>query len=148
MRIWFEGDILPSYAPRMDKSIVVLGPGSASPDNPLKDIGTAQGIIAGGFVYNAELMAQAPNALVITRLGIGYDRVDVPAATAAGIAVCNTPDGPTVSTAECAITLMLMAAKRVKQAESAVMTGSTGGYYSRHEGLELAGKVLGLIGFG
>jgi D-3-phosphoglycerate dehydrogenase len=152
MKIWFEGDILPSYAPRMDKSITILGPGSASPDNPLKDIGAAQGIIASGFAYNAELMAQAPNALVITRLGIGYDRVDIPAATAAGIAVCNTPDGPTISTAECALTLIFSVARNMRlidlEMRRVLQEGGKRNFYQHYRGIELAGKQLGLVGMG
>ena len=66
------------------------------------------------------------------RTGIGYDGVDVAAATRRGIAVCNTPDGPTISTAEHAVTLMLLVAKRVDRAAAALRTGTASGYYSRH----------------
>ena len=93
-------------------------------------------------------MDRAPALVVIARTGIGYDAVDVAAATRRGIAVCNTPDGPTVSTAEHAVTLMLLVAKKVKAAEGALRAGTAGGYYSRHHGIELDGKVLGLVGFG
>jgi D-3-phosphoglycerate dehydrogenase len=93
-------------------------------------------------------MDRAPDLKVIARTGIGYDAVDVAAATDRGIAVCNTPDGPTVSTAEHAVTLMLLVAKNVRAAETALRTGASGGYYSRHRGIELEGKVLGLVGFG
>jgi len=44
--------------------------------------------------------------------------------------------------------LMLMAAKQVRPSVTALMTGTAGGYYARHEGIELAGKVLGLVGLG
>jgi phosphoglycerate dehydrogenase-like enzyme len=93
-------------------------------------------------------MDRAPDLRVIARTGIGYDSVDVAAATRRGIAVCNTPDGPTISTAEHAVTLMLLVAKNVRAAEAALRTGASSGYYSRHEGIELEGKVLGLVGFG
>jgi phosphoglycerate dehydrogenase-like enzyme len=93
-------------------------------------------------------MDRAPGLRVIARNGIGYDNVDVAAATERGIAVCNTPDGPTVSTAEHAVTLMLLVAKNIRAAETALRTGATAGYYIRHEGIELDGKVLGLVGFG
>ena len=56
-------------------------------------------------------MDRASRTLAIVRTGIGYDRVDVDAATARGIAVCNTPDAPTVSTAEHAIALILAVTK-------------------------------------
>ena len=63
--------------------------------------------------YDGSVMDRASRALAIVRTGIGYDRVDVDAATARGIAVCNTPDAPTVSTAEHAIALLLAVTKGV-----------------------------------
>ena len=86
--------------------------------------------------------------LVLARTGIGYDAVDVDAATRLGIAVCNTPDGPTTSTAEHAVTLMLIVAKKVRPAEAALRTGTSATYYARHAGIELDGKMLGLVGCG
>src|SRR6476469_9359765 len=93
-------------------------------------------------------MDRAPALRVIERTGLGYDAVHIRAATARGIAVCNAPDGPTVSTAEHAIALLLAVAKRLGPSEAALREGRTGGYYARHAGIELDGKVLGLVGFG
>ncbi|MDQ7037457.1 MAG: NAD(P)-dependent oxidoreductase [Anaerolineae bacterium] len=150
--VWFERDILASYAPRLDKSITVLGPGSATPDNRLQAIGDAQVIVAGGLHYTAEVMAQVPNLLMIVRLGIGYDRVDVDAATAAGVAVCNTPDGPTISTAECAITLMMGVARSMRQIDlklrRVLADGGKRNFYGEYRGYELYGKQMGLVGCG
>lgn len=150
--VWFESDILASYAPRLDKSITVLGPGSATPNNRLQAIGDAQVIVAGGVHYNAELMAQVPNLLMIVRLGIGYDRVDVDAATAAGVAVCNTPAGPTISTAECAITLMMGVARNLRHTDlelrRVLAEGGKRNFYGAYRGYELYGKQLGLVGCG
>jgi phosphoglycerate dehydrogenase-like enzyme len=92
-------------------------------------------------------MDRAPNLRVISRTGIGYEKVDVAAATARGIAVCIAPDGPTVSTAEHTITLMLMVAKNVKLSE-AELRGGGADFYARHTGIELEGLVLGLVGYG
>jgi phosphoglycerate dehydrogenase-like enzyme len=97
--------------------------------------------------YDAGLMDHAPNLRLIARTGIGYDLVDVAEATRRGIAVCNTPDAPTVSTAEHAATLILMVAKNVKHAEALLRQGS-GDYYARHAAIELDGKTLGLVGLG
>ena len=93
-------------------------------------------------------MDHAPNLRVIARTGIGYDLVDVAEATRRGIAVCNTPDGPTISTAEHAVALMLMVAKNVKRAESELRAGQSAATTRRHDAIELDGKVLGLVGFG
>jgi D-3-phosphoglycerate dehydrogenase len=73
-------------------------------------------------------MDAAPRLLVISRAGIGYEKVDVAAATAHNIAVCNTPDAPTISTAECALTLMMSVARNIKRVEQALRRAlETGG---------------------
>ena len=144
--VWFERPVLPSLAASVQRACSVLGPGTA--EDRYAGIEHAVGAVVGASPYDGPVMDRAPGLRVIARTGIGYDAVDVAAATARGIAVCNTPDGPTISTAEHALTLMLMVAKRVKPAEASLTTGTTAGYYARHEGIELAGKVLGLIGCG
>jgi D-3-phosphoglycerate dehydrogenase len=144
--VWFERPVLPDLALSVQASCSVLGPGTY--DDPYAGIERAVGAVVGAAPYDGAVMDRAPHLRVIARTGIGYDAVDLAAATARGIAVCNTPDGPTISTAEHAVTLMLVVAKKVKTAESALTTGTTSGYYSRHEGIELASKVLGLVGFG
>jgi phosphoglycerate dehydrogenase-like enzyme len=130
----------------VESACTVLGPGTD--DDAYAGIEGASGAVVGASPYDGSVMDRAPGLRVIARTGIGYDAVDVAAATARGIAVCNTPDSPTISTAEHALALMLMVAKRVKLAEASLTTGATSGYYSRHEGMELAEKVLGLIGCG
>ena len=85
--------------------------------------------------------------MAIVRTGIGYDRVDVDAATERGIAVCNTPNAPTVSTAEHAIALLLAVTKGVYCIRGPA-TARRDDLYSLHEAIELEGKTLGLVGFG
>lgn len=145
-RVWFERPVLPGLARWVESSCSVLGPGTEV--DRYGGIERAVGAVVGASPYESAVMDRAPDLRVIARTGIGYDTVDVAAATVRGIAVCNTPDGPTISTAEHAVTLMLMVAKRVKASESALATGASAGYYSRHDGVELAGKVLGLVGYG
>ena len=144
--MWFERPVLPELADTVAAACTVLGP--AKDDDPYAGLAVAVAAIAGGAAYDAAFMDRAPGLKVIARTGIGYDRVDVATATRRGIAVCNTPDGPTISTAEHAVTLMLLVAKNVKAAERALETGTSRDYFSRHEGIELEGKVLGLVGFG
>jgi D-3-phosphoglycerate dehydrogenase len=145
-RVWFERPVMPGLAPSIEASCAVLGPGTD--DDRYAGIELAEGAIVGASPYDGAVMDRARDLRVIARTGIGYDAIDVAAATARGIAVCNTPDGPTVSTAEHAVALMLMVAKGVKGAEAALISGTTAGYYARHEGIELAGRLLGLVGFG
>jgi phosphoglycerate dehydrogenase-like enzyme len=144
--VWFERPVLPHLVDLVEAACTVLGPGTES--DRFAEIETAVAAIAGAAPYDGTVMDRAPGLRVIARTGIGYDAVDVGAATARGIAVCNTPDGPTISTAEHAVTLLLMVAKKVKAAEASLTTGTSGGYYGRHDGVELAGKVLGLVGCG
>lgn len=144
--VWFERPVLPGLLLPVQRTCSILGPGTI--EDRYAGIEGAIGAVVGAAPYDAIVMDRAPRLRVIARTGIGYDAVDVGAATARGIAVCNTPDGPTISTAEHAVTLMLMVAKKVKAAEAALTAGSSTGYYARHEGIELADKVLGLVGFG
>ena len=144
--IWFERPVHPALAASVGASCTVLGPGTD--DDRFAGIESAIAAVAGAAPYDGAVMDRAPNLLVIARTGIGVDAVDIAAATARGIAVCNTPDGPTISTAEHAVTLILMVAKRVRPAEAALRDGTSVGYFARHEGIELAGKTLGLVGFG
>lgn len=145
--VWFEREILPDLRSDVAEKAVILGPVSATPQAPYADLPDALGIVASQHEYTGELMDRAPGLRVIARTGIGYDKVDVAAATERGIAVCNTPDAPTVSTAEHAITLMMMVAKNVTQS-AADLRGGGADFYARHVGIELDGLTLGLVGYG
>jgi D-3-phosphoglycerate dehydrogenase len=86
---------------------------------------------------------------IVARTGIGVDRIDIEAATQRGILVINTPDGPTESTAEHAIALLLNLCKRVAVGDRRLRAGQ--GFPGPGEfapGLETAGAVLGLVGLG
>ncbi len=145
--VWFEREVLPGLVADVEAKAAVLGPGTATPDDPFAALPGAAGIVAGAWEYGAATMDRAPELRVISRTGIGYDRVDVAAATARGIAVCNAPDGPTVSTAEHAVALLLAAAKSLFRSSAALRSGDPQPF-GRHRAMELEGKVLGLVGFG
>jgi D-3-phosphoglycerate dehydrogenase len=83
---------------------------------------------------------------VVGRAGIGVDNVDIPAATAHGIVVMNTPFGNSVTTAEHAISLMMALARQIPQANESTHAGKW--EKSGFMGVEIAGKTLGLIGAG
>ncbi len=147
-RIWTERAIPVAIQP-MFKDVTPLGPGAATPEDPLSVLADAQGAIAGGITrYDAAFMDRAPCLRVIARTGIGIDNVDVPMATARGIAVCNTPDGPTISTAEHTITLMMNVAKQVKRYDRALRESANRDLISVYQGIELHGLHLGLVGLG
>lgn len=146
-RVWFERAILPDLRDHISGRCEPLGPGDATPDDMYAEIAAAEAVIAGSNLYTGEVMDLAPGLKVISRTGIGFDRVDVPAATARGIAVCNAPRAPTLSTAEHTVMLMLTVAKKVKESERRLREGDTD-LYAKHHAIELDEKNLGLIGFG
>ncbi|MBI1273841.1 MAG: phosphoglycerate dehydrogenase [Alphaproteobacteria bacterium] len=93
-----------------------------------------------------ELLAAAPRLKVVGRAGIGVDNVDVPAATARGVCVMNTPFGNSITTAEHAIAMMFALARQIPAADISTQAGKW--EKKRFMGVELSGKVLGVIGCG
>ncbi|MFZ1151849.1 MAG: phosphoglycerate dehydrogenase [Xanthobacteraceae bacterium] len=93
-----------------------------------------------------KLLEQAKNLKVIGRAGIGVDNVDIPAATARGIIVMNTPFGNSITTAEHAISLMLALARQIPEADSSTRAGKW--EKNKFLGVEIFGKTLGIIGCG
>lgn len=94
----------------------------------------------------AELIRAAENLKVIAKHGVGVDNIDVEAATANGVIVCNTPEANTRSVAEHAMTLLLAARKQLVAVDSSVREGEWN--HDRFAVGELEGAVLGLFGFG
>jgi phosphoglycerate dehydrogenase-like enzyme len=144
-RIWFERPVADDLIDLVGGRIETLGGGTA--EDPWFGIESAHGVIASSLRYDGPVMDRAPELEVISRTGIGYDLVDVSAATARGIVVCNAPEGPTISTAEHAVMLILMAAKNALRSIDDLRAGGSD-FYTRNQALELAGKTLGLVGFG
>ena len=93
-----------------------------------------------------DVIAAAKNLKVIGRAGIGVDNVDIPAATAAGIVVMNTPFGNSITTAEHAIAMMFALARQLPAADASTQAGKW--EKNRFMGVELYAKTLGLIGAG
>ena len=94
----------------------------------------------------AKIIDKATRLKVIGRAGIGVDNVEIPAATAKGIIVMNTPFGNSITTAEHAITLMLALAREIPQADASTQAGKW--EKNRFMGVEITGKTLGVIGCG
>ena len=93
-----------------------------------------------------EVIAAGKSLKVIGRAGIGVDNIDIPAATARGIVVMNTPFGNSITTAEHAIALLFAAARQIAAADASTQAGKW--EKSRFMGVELYAKTLGLIGCG
>src|SRR6478672_9688350 len=110
-------------------------------------IGDYDGLaIRSATTATAEIIDKATRLQVIGRAGIGVDNVDIPAATAKGVIVMNTPFGNSITTAEHAITLMLALARQIPQADASTQAGKW--EKNRFMGVEITNKTLGVIGCG
>jgi D-3-phosphoglycerate dehydrogenase len=106
-------------------------------------------LVLGGTFVTADLMDYLPRLCIIARTGIGVDRIDLDAATRRGILVVNTPDGPTESTAEHAIALLLNLCKEVMTGDGILRSGRPFPALTElRPGFEVAGNILGLVGLG
>lgn len=111
----------------------------------------AAGILAaaGDRLDAACINALPPSVKVIATFSVGFDHIDIAAAKARGIVVTNTPEVLSFATAECAFTLMLMAARRAGEGERMVRAGKWQGWApTQLLGVTLEGKKLGILGFG
>ena len=118
-----------------------------APDELKAIIGQYDGLaIRSNTKVTADVLAAATNLKVVGRAGIGVDNVDVPAATARGVVVMNTPFGNSVTTAEHAVAMMFALARDIPQANSSTHSGKW--EKSKFMGVELTGKTLGIIGCG
>ncbi len=118
-----------------------------SADELLEVIGEYDGLaVRSATKVTPELLAKASQLKVVGRAGIGVDNIDVKSCTAAGILVMNTPFGNAITTAEHAMSMMLALARHIPQANASTQAGKW--EKSKFMGIELTGKMLGIIGSG
>jgi D-3-phosphoglycerate dehydrogenase len=103
-------------------------------------------IVRSATTVTAGMMAVAGQLKAIGRAGVGVDNVDILAATERGIAVFNAPGGNTIAAAELTMALLISVARKIPAAEASLRSGSWD--RALFKGVELRGKVLGLIGAG
>jgi D-3-phosphoglycerate dehydrogenase / 2-oxoglutarate reductase len=103
-------------------------------------------VVRSATKLTADLIERAERLKVIGRAGVGVDNVDVDAATRRGIIVANAPESTVVSAAEHTIGLLVALARNIPQAHAALKQGRW--ERSAYGGTELAGKTLGVLGFG
>lgn len=102
-----------------------------------------------GDAVDEALLRACPRVRVVANHAVGFDNVDVPAATRLGVWVTNTPDVLTESTADLTWALLLSLARRVREGEAMVRRGRFLGWSpTLLLGLELEGRTLGIVGFG
>ena len=124
-------------------------------DMPMPDVAAqAHGVDAiltcPGDLFDASLIAALPMSVkVIATFSVGFDHIDVAAASARGIAVCNTPDVLSVATAETALLLILAAARRAGEGERLIRSGRWQGWApTQLLGVGAIGRRLGIFGMG
>jgi lactate dehydrogenase-like 2-hydroxyacid dehydrogenase len=103
-----------------------------------------------GDTMDAKAIAALSDSIkVIGTFSVGYDHIDIAAAKARGIKVCNTPDVLSVATAECAMLLILAAARRAGEGERLVRSGNWDGWApTQLLGTQVSGRRLGIFGMG
>ena len=104
-----------------------------------------------GDRFQADVFADvsSPRAKILANFGVGYNHIDAEAAKAAGIAVSNTPGAVTDATADIAVSLILMTARRLGEGERILRSGGWEGWGPvQMLGTHVTGKRLGIIGFG
>ena len=104
-----------------------------------------------GDRYQADVFADvpAPRTRLLANFGVGYNHIDVAAAHAAGVAVTNTPGAVTDATADTAMALILMTARRLGEGERLVRAGKWEGWHPvQMLGTHVTGKTVGILGFG
>lgn len=118
--------------------------GLCGPEETIRVLQNATAVIAGGEHFTPEVIAALPKLRVIARAGVGYDRVDVPAATARGIAVTITPNANHESVAETVFALIFAIAKGIIRNDANVRMGR----WDNRSTLPVRTQTLGLFGLG
>ena len=103
-------------------------------------------VVRSATTIDADVIAAGDRLKVIARAGIGLDNVDIAAATARGVIVCNAPQSNVISAAEHTVALLLALARRIPEAHESLRRGEW--KRSALEGVELHGKTLGVLGLG
>jgi D-3-phosphoglycerate dehydrogenase len=148
-KIWTDISLVPEAKALLAHEADLFGPGIAPvAGDPLAGIEEAAAAMTGARVrWDAALFQRARAVRIVARSGIGYDNIDLEAATAAGVCATNTPESPTEATAEFTIALLLALARKLCVADRRFRTE---GWVPAPQlaGIELAGRTLGLVGLG
>ncbi|WDL98078.1 2-hydroxyacid dehydrogenase [Alicyclobacillus sp. ALC3] len=116
----------------------------------LEEVATADGVLSMlTEVIDAQLLASAPSLKVVSNMAVGYDNIDLQAARARGVIVCNTPDVLTETTADLTFALLLAAARKVVESADFIRQGAWHSWAPfLLAGQDVHHKTLGLVGLG
>ncbi len=110
-------------------------------------VADVQAILVRVAKISPEVIQAAPQLKVVGKHGVGYDNINIPAATARGVLVTNTPLANSTSVAEHALALLLAVARRIGDTSRDLAQGRMR-VQKAYQGIELSGKVMGVIGLG
>lgn len=125
---------------------IIQGTGRSA-EKMMQEGADATAVLIGTQLFDAQIMDAMPNLKVIARNGVGYDAVDIDAATARGIKVINTPFALNDSVAETAVTELLAISKNIFWNMKSIYDGQWN-YKKAHPGNDIFGKTVGILGFG
>lgn len=129
------------------RGIEVDQPGKLTSEELFARIAEYDGmVIRSATTVTKELLEKATNLKVVGRAGVGVDNIDIPASTAKGVLVMNTPDGNTISTAEHTCGMIIALSRNIPTSVAKVKSG--GWDRKAYMGTEVHGKVLGIVGLG
>lgn len=121
--------------------------GNGTLDN--EALGKCDAIIPGKAYITSEVLKKAPHVKIISKFGVGVEKIDIEACTARGVYVTNTPTSNFISVAEHTLMLLLSAAKKLWPISKELRTGTLSWIRAKkNQGIELNGKTISLIGFG
>lgn len=112
-----------------------------------QDIRDCEALLIRNLNCPASVLEAGKKLKIVARHGVGYDNIDVAAAQQLGIWVTNTPNALSDSVAEYTLTAILLAAKNLVRCSKALYRGDYF-YKNSHKGVDMAGKTLGIVGFG
>ncbi|HML21308.1 MAG TPA: hydroxyacid dehydrogenase [Aggregatilinea sp.] len=129
------------------EGVEVNAPGKMTREQTLAAVPNANALIVRSDTkVDSELLDHAPNLRFVVRAGVGVDNIDLDECTRRRVVVMNAPDGNTISTAELTFALILALARHIPAADASMRAGKWD--RKKFMGTQLAGKTLGIIGFG
>lgn len=126
---------------------IVRGSGNFDKESVKKDIADCDAMLLSSLKVDREILEAGRKLVIVARHGAGYDNLDFGAAKELGIWATYSPDTTSISVAEFTITAMLAFAKKVDACSRELRKGNFQ-YKSVNRGMEMAGKTIGIIGFG
>ena len=142
---WVSGDEASARLQEAGCTVVRSPIAGPIPEGELTDLlRDCDAVIASSDPYTSHMFSALPHFKMVARCGVGYDRVDVSAATEAGVIVTTTPGAMTEAVADYTIGLMLAVARSIPLGDALMKQCGWGEY----PGVQLPGKTLGLVGFG